>query len=237
MAWALDIPSTNGLVATPIIVDGTLYLSAPFSVIHAVDAASGELLWSHDPQVKLGLSVPGSWVSRWNRGVAVWNGKVIVGTGDCRLVAVDAEKGTPVWDIQTCDSSAGYGITGAPRVGEGKVFIGNAAADFGLRGYVTAYDADFGEQLWRFYTVPRDPALGQETEVLEMAAHTWSGDVWHQFCGGGSAWDSMTFVLGGAYQHKGMLSFKDTLSAEDSEAIQAYVIDRAWEAYRAAPTK
>ena len=193
VAWALDIPSANGLVATPIIVDGTLYLSAPFSVIHAVDAASGELLWSYDPQIKLNLSVTGSWVSRWNRGVAVWDGKVIVGTGDCRLVAVDAEMGTPVWDVETCDSSAGYGITGAPRVGEGKVFIGNAAADFGLRGYVTAYDADSGEQLWRFYTVPRDPALGQETEVLAMAAETWSGDVWHQFGGGGSAWDSMTF--------------------------------------------
>ena len=95
VAWALDIPSTNGLVATPIIVDGTIYLSAPFSVIHAIDAASGELLWSYDPQVRLNLSVTGSWVSRWNRGVAVWNGKVIVGTGDCRLVAVDAEKGTP----------------------------------------------------------------------------------------------------------------------------------------------
>ena len=86
VAWALDIPSTNGLVATPLIVDGTIYLSAPFSVIHAVDGASGELLWSYDPQVKLNLSVTGSWVSRWNRGVAVWNGKVIVGTGDCRLV-------------------------------------------------------------------------------------------------------------------------------------------------------
>ena len=193
VAWALDIPSTNGLVATPIIVDGTIYLSAPFSVIHAIDAASGELLWSYDPQVRLNLSVTGSWVSRWNRGVAVWNGKVIVGTGDCRLVAVDAEKGTPVWDVETCDSSAGYGITGAPRVGEGKVFIGNAAADFGLRGYVTAYDADSGEFMWRFYTVPREPALGQETGVLEMAAETWSGDVWHQFGGGGSAWDSMTF--------------------------------------------
>ena len=134
-----------------------------------------------------------AWLSRWNRGVAVWNGKVIVGTGDCRLVAVDAEKGTLVWEVETCDSSAGYAITGAPRVGDGKVFIGNAGADFGLRGYVTAYDADSGEQLWRFYIVPREPAPDQVTQVLEMAAETGSGEAGRQYGGGGSVWDSMTF--------------------------------------------
>ncbi len=193
VAWALDIPSPNGLVSTPIIVDGIIYLSAPFSVIHAIDAASGELLWSYDPGVKLNLSVTSSWVSRWNRGVAVSNGKVIVGTGDCRLVAINAKDGSPIWDVKACDSRAGYGITGAPRLGNGKVFIGNAAADFGLRGYVSAFDVETGKQLWRFYTVPRDPALGQESEILEMAVKTWSGDIWHQFGGGASVWDSMTY--------------------------------------------
>ncbi len=193
VAWALDIPSPNGLVSTPIIVDGIIYLSAPFSVIHAIDAASGELLWTYDPKVKLNLSVTASWVSRWNRGVAVADGKVIVGTGDCRLVAIDAKDGSPAWDVKACDSSAGYGITGAPRLGNGMVFIGNAAADFGLRGYVSAFDVETGEQLWRFYTVPRDPALGQESEILEMAVKTWSGDIWHQFGGGASVWDSMTY--------------------------------------------
>ena len=192
VAWALEIPSSDGLVATPIVVDGTIYLSAPFSVIYAIDAASGDLLWTYDPQVKLDLSVMSSWLSRWNRGVAVWNGKVIVGTGDCRLVAVDAEKGSLAWEVETCDSSAGYAITGAPRVGDGKVFIGNAGADWGLRGYVTAYDADTGEQLWRFYTVPREHVLGQETPAPEMVAKTGSGEVEHLY-GGGSVWDSMTY--------------------------------------------
>ena len=193
VAWTLDIPSSDGLVATPIVVDGTLYLSAPFSVIYAVDAASGDLLWSYDPQVKLNLSVFGSWLSRWNRGVAVWNGKVIVGTGDCRLVAVDAGKGTPVWEVETCDSSAGYAITGAPRVGDGKVFIGNAGADWGLRGYVTAYDADSGEFVWRFYTVPRDTVPDREVQDTETAAETGSEEAERQHGGGGSVWDSMTY--------------------------------------------
>ena len=193
VAWTLDIPSSDGLVATPIVVDGTLYLSAPFSVIHAVDAASGDLLWSYDPQVKLNLSVFGSWLSRWNRGVAVWNGKVIVGTGDCRLVAVDAGTGTPVWEVETCDSSAGYAITGAPRVGDGKVFIGNAGADWGLRGYVTAYDADSGEFVWRFYTVPRDTVHDREVQDTETAAETGSEEAGRQHGGGGSVWDSMTY--------------------------------------------
>ena len=193
VAWTLDIPSSDGLVATPIVVDGTLYLSAPFSVIYAVDAASGDLLWSYDPQVKLNLSVFGSWLSRWNRGVAVWNGKVIAGTGDCRLVAVDAGTGTPVWEVETCDSSAGYAITGAPRVGDGKVFIGNAGADWGLRGYVTAYDADSGQFLWRFYTVPRETVPDREIQDTETAAETGSEEVGRQHGGGGSVWDSMTY--------------------------------------------
>ena len=193
VAWALDIPSSDGLVATPIVVDGTIYLSAPFSVIYAVDAASGNLLWSYDPQVKLNLSVFGSWLSRWNRGVTVWNGKVIVGTGDCRLVAVDAGKGTPVWEVETCDSSIGYAITGAPRVGDGKVFIGNAGADWGLRGYVTAYDADSGEFVWRFYTVPRDTVTDREAQDPETTAQTGSGEAGRRDGGGGSVWDSMTY--------------------------------------------
>ena len=193
LAWALDIPSSDGLVATPIVVDGTVYLSAPFSIIYAVDAASGDLLWSYDPQVKLNLSVFGSWLSRWNRGVAVWNGKVIVGTGDCRLVAVDAGKGTPVWEVETCDSSAGYAITGAPRVGDGKVFIGNAGADWGLRGYVTAYDADSGEFMWRFFVAPREPAFDRETQNQETVEKTGSTEAGQLYGGGGSVWDSMTY--------------------------------------------
>ena len=192
VAWSLDIPSSDGLVATPIVVDGTIYLSAPFSIIYAIDAASGDLLWTYDPQVKLNLSVMGSWLSRWNRGVAVWDGLVIVGTGDCRLVAVDAENGSLAWEVETCDSSAGYAITGAPRVGDGKVFIGNAGADWGLRGYVTAYEANTGEPMWRFYTVPREHVPGEEIQAAGTVEKIGNGNVEHLY-GGGSVWDSMTY--------------------------------------------
>ena len=192
VAWSLDIPSSDGLVSTPIVVNGVIYLSAPFSVIYAIDAASGDLLWTYDPEVKLNLSVMGSWLSRWNRGVAVWHDLVIVGTGDCRLVAVDAEKGSLAWEVETCDSSAGYAITGAPRVGDGKVFIGNAGADWGLRGYVTAYALNTGEPLWRFYTVPREHMSGEKIQAADTTVKSKNGEVAHLY-GGGSVWDSMTY--------------------------------------------
>lgn len=95
--WYVDIPSKDGLSATPIVVDGVIYMSAPFSRVYAYKADTGKLLWTYDPRVERGLSFSNGWTARINRGVAVWNGKVIVATGDCRLVALDAALGSVVW--------------------------------------------------------------------------------------------------------------------------------------------
>jgi PQQ-dependent dehydrogenase (methanol/ethanol family) len=192
LAWSADLTTDRGQEATPIVVDGVLYVSEAWSKAAAYDAVTGELLWRYDPVVD------GQWAVNAccdvvNRGVAVWEGKVFVGTIDGRLIALDAETGQELWDVLTVDLSMPYTITGAPRVVKGRVLIGNGGAELGVRGYVTAYDAETGAQDWRFYTVPGNPADGFENETMEMAAETWSGDDWWTLGGGGTVWDSMSY--------------------------------------------
>ncbi|MBW2281504.1 MAG: PQQ-dependent dehydrogenase, methanol/ethanol family [Deltaproteobacteria bacterium] len=191
LAWSVDLGTTRGVEATPIVVDGTMYVSLTWSRVLALDAATGERLWSYDPKVA------GQWARNMccdavNRGVAVWKGSVFVGTLDGRLVSLDARTGTLNWEVQTTDPALPYAITGAPRVVKGKVVIGNGGAERGVRGYVTAYDADSGEQAWRFYTVPGDPSKGFEHPEMEVAAATWTGE-WWKVGGGGTAWDAMAY--------------------------------------------
>ena len=193
LAWSLDLKSrtARGLEATPIVVDGVMYTSGAWSHVFAIDARNGKLLWEFDPQV------PGAHAARGccdvaNRGVAVWGGKVFAGTYDGRLVALDARTGAKVWETLTVDPAHDYTITGAPRVVKGKVIIGNGGAEFGVRGYVGAYDAETGKQAWRFYTVPGNPKDGFESKTVEMIAQTWSGEWWKQG-GGGTVWDSMAY--------------------------------------------
>jgi len=191
LAWYLDIDSAVGIVSEPIVVDGVAYVSAPQSKVYAVDAAAGRLLWKLDPKVKLNQAINGSYSARTNGGVAVWEGKVFVGTGDCRLVAIDATAGTQLWEATVCDATQ-TGITGAPHVAKGKVFIGYNGSDDGVRGSLVAYDAATGKELWRFWTVPGDPKKPFETKALEMAAKTWSGaDSWR--IGGGDVWNAITY--------------------------------------------
>jgi quinohemoprotein ethanol dehydrogenase len=191
LAWFFDLDTFRGVEGTPIVVDGVMYTSSAWNLTYALNAVTGELLWEFDPQV------PRAWgryacCDAVSRGIAVWEGKVIIATLDGRLIALDANNGKELWSTQTFDKEWPYTITGSPRVFDGKVLIGNAGADLGVRGFVTAYDVNNGEQLWRFYTVPGNPALGFENDAMRMAAQTWSGE-WWKLGGGGTVWDSIVY--------------------------------------------
>ena len=189
--WFFDIDTQRGQEATPLVVDGTMYISTAWSMVKALDAKTGKLLWEYDPEVERAWGVYAC-CDVVNRGVAFWDGQIFVGTLDGYLVALDAETGTQAWKILTVDKSKPYTITGAPRVVKGKVLIGNGGGEYGVRGYISAYDVKNGEMAWRFYTVPGNPADGFESSAIEMAAKTWTGE-WWSLGGGGTVWDSMAY--------------------------------------------
>ncbi len=194
LAWQGDLDSHRGIEGTPIMVDGTLYATSTWSRVMAFDAVTGEKKWTYDPQVPRGIARIFC-CDVVNRGVAVANGKVYVGTLDGRLVALDARSGTPVWTVDTVtDKSKPYSITGAPRVVKGKVLIGNGGADRGVRGYLSAYDAETGAEAWRFWVVPKGPKATPENEDVARAAETWpdDDDSWTDV-GGGTPWDAMAY--------------------------------------------
>lgn len=194
LAWSYDLESTRGVEATPVVVDGVMYVTASWSVVHAIDARTGRRLWVYDPKVDRALGYRGC-CDVVNRGVAVWKGKVFVGAYDGRLHAIDARTGRAAWVQDTIiDRKWSYTITGAPRVVKGRVIIGNGGAEFGVRGYITAYDAETGRQAWRWFTVPGDPSKPFENEAMERAAKTWdpSNRYW-EAGGGGTVWDAMAF--------------------------------------------
>lgn len=197
LEWVSDIPAPDGISATPIVVDGVIYFSAAYSVAFAVDAKTGKILWRFDPDVRASFAdkPQTSWLARVNRGVAVWDGKVYVTTADCRLIAVDAANGKELWSQKTCDPAQGYGISDSAYVGGGRVYVGNAGSESHqkTRGYVTAYDASSGRQLWRFFTVPSDKPEENTSEAMKMAAATWSGTALEQYGGGGNSWNEMTY--------------------------------------------
>src|SRR6202011_243162 len=177
LAWITEMDDPMGLAAEPIVVDGIIFVSAPRSIVRAIDAANGKILWTSDPHVRLDFSMGNSSVARVNRGVAVWEGKVYVGTADGRLVAIDAARGTQLWSSQVVDPTLN-GISGAPRVANGKVFIGYSGSDEQVRGSIAAGYAELGKELWRFSAVPGNPAPGFENKAIEMAAKTWTGKEW-----------------------------------------------------------
>jgi len=189
--FTIELGTDRGLEATPLMIDGVLYFTLSWSVVMAVDATTGETLWKYDPEV------PRSYGRRAccdvvNRGVAAYDGRIYFGSLDGRLIALDAATGEKRWEVLTVDPSVPYTITGAPRVVEGRVVIGNGGAEFGVRGYVSAYDAETGERVWRTYTVPGDPAKPFESPAMERAARTWTGE-WWALGGGGTVWDSMAY--------------------------------------------
>ncbi|MCG8591060.1 MAG: PQQ-dependent dehydrogenase, methanol/ethanol family [Proteobacteria bacterium] len=192
LAWQFDTGLTRGHEATPLVVDGVMYLTGSWSVVFALDAASGELRWKYDPQVPREAAHKAC-CDVVNRGVALYRGRVYVGTLDGRLVALDAATGELAFEVMTVDPTKAYTVTGAPRVVAGKVIIGNGGAEYGVRGYVSAYDPGTGELVWRTYTVPGDPSQPFESEALERAADTWKGGEWWKVGGGGTVWDSMAY--------------------------------------------
>ena len=196
LAWAVELDTSRGQEATPVVVDGTMYITTAWSKVMAVDAASGEVLWRYDPEPK-GAQGAYACCDVVNRGVAVWEGKVFVGTIDGRLVALDAATGRELWDTLTVDQDKPYTITGAPRVVRGKVIIGNSGAELGVRGYVSAYEAETGELAWRFYTVPGNPADGPDGAASDEAFARFAGATWHgnwwEMGGGGTVWDAIVY--------------------------------------------
>ena len=176
LAWYLDYDGLMGVVSEPIVVDGVIYVSAPLSKVYAVEAGTGRLFWKYDPQIRLDQALNGSYSARTNGGVAVWKGKVYVGTGDCRLIAIDAATANKIWEATVCEPTQ-TGITGAPRVAKGKILMGYNGSDDAVRGALAAYDAETGKEAWRFWTVPGDPSKPFESKELEMAAKTWHGSI------------------------------------------------------------
>ncbi len=198
LAWYFDFDTHRGQESTPLMVDGVIYVTSAWSKVFALDAATGAELWRYDPQVpgKFGLNACCDAV---NRGAAYYEGKVYVGTLDGRLLALNAASGKLLWSTLTVDQSLPYTITGAPRVAKGNVFIGNGGAEYGVRGYVSAYDADTGALNWRFYTVPGDPrkpddGAASDSILQEVAANTWHGRRYLDYGGGGgTVWDSIVY--------------------------------------------
>lgn len=198
LEWSFDLDTNRGQEATPIVVDGVLYTSSAWSKVQAFDVLSGRLLWQFDPEVPKQTLAKGC-CGPVNRGPAYWDGKVYIGTFDGRLIALDAKTGKQIWSTVTVDQSKNYTITGAPRIAKGLVIIGNGGSEFGVRGYVSAYDVNTGEQKWRFYTVPGEPGkpdgAASDVAFAQFAAKTWGGNWWKESggYGGGTVWDSFAY--------------------------------------------
>ena len=192
LEWHFDIDVGGSSLTAPVAVDGVLYFAAGASHVFALDAATGRKLWEHDTGTRelAGVKLRGAWGSR---GIAWSNGRIFAGTLDGRLVAIDARTGKRLWSVQTTEPGDQRYITAAPWVYGDKVVIGHGGADYApVRGYVTAYDQASGKQVWRFWTVPGDPAKGFENEAMAMAAKTWTGE-WWKHGGGATVWNAMAY--------------------------------------------
>jgi len=195
LAWFAELDTFRGVEATPVYADGVLYNTSAWNITTAYDARTGALLWRYDPQVdrqqgRFACCEPVA------RGLALWHDKAIIATLDGRLIALDRATGQPVWTTQTFGREWPYTITGAPRVFDGKVVVGQSGGDLGVRGFVAAWDADTGAQVWKFFLTPGNPADGPDgvasDPIMPMIRETWAGEYWN-LGGGGNAWDSITY--------------------------------------------
>ncbi|MDB5583129.1 MAG: alcohol dehydrogenase [Bradyrhizobium sp.] len=195
LAWSIDLPrEARVMEGTPLEVGGVVYFTTSLSIVYAVDAETGRQLWRYDPEAwRTNPRAMRTTAGQPNRGLAYWQGAIFDAASDGRLISLDARTGHVNWSVDTIEeANSRKSSTGAPRVFNGKVIIGNGGADFGTRGYVTAYDAATGKKLWRFFTVPGDPAKGFEDDAMRMAAKTWTG-AWWRWGGGGTVWNAITY--------------------------------------------
>ncbi len=174
LQWMLQDQTFGAWQSNPIVVDGIMYITERPNDVMAVDAVTGAVFWlyrhtpSEDASVCCGAN---------NRGVAILGDKVFMGTLDARLIAIDRINGQPLWDIEVADVNLAYSITMAPLIVKDKVIVGVGGGEFGIRGFIAAYDADTGEEAWRFYTIPGPGEPGHDT---------WEGDDWEH--GGAPVW-------------------------------------------------
>ena len=194
LAWEYDLGTARVQEATPVVIDRVMYTSGNLGRVYALNAATGEELWTFEPDVDMQFN-RAACCDQANRGVQVQDGKVFVGSLDGYLYALDAKTGAVAWKTDTItDRSRGYTSTGAPEVAGDLVIIGNAGAEYDVRGYVSAYDTESGEMVWRFWTIPHDPEDGeQESEALETALKTWDPESRWDIGGGGTVWDAIVY--------------------------------------------
>ncbi|HUD31056.1 MAG TPA: PQQ-binding-like beta-propeller repeat protein, partial [Novosphingobium sp.] len=198
LAWSLDLPDEVTLEATPLEVDGTIYFTGSYARVYAVDAATGKELWTYDPEVWKHHPEKMFFSFGANRGMAFERGadgvaRVFAAALDGRLFALDARTGKELWVVESVPKGALNISTGAPRVMGGKVIIGNGGADFGARGFVTAFDTATGKQLWRFHTTPGSAEQNAGDPAMEAAAKSWGPEFWKTTGGGGTVWNGMTY--------------------------------------------
>src|SRR5262245_20227365 len=193
LAWSYDIGTGNGgQEATRLFYNGTLYSISNWSVVFAVDARTGKEKWRWDPEVNKEMVQPKICCGIVNRGIALYQGMVIAPVVDGRLQALDAETGKVIWETRVAYPQDHQTVTMAPRIAKGKVFIGASGGDRVSRGFFDAYDAMTGRRVWRFYTVPGDPAKGFENAAMKKAAETWDNEWWKKG-GGGAVWDGFAY--------------------------------------------
>jgi quinohemoprotein ethanol dehydrogenase len=193
LAWSYNLGLGGGnQEGTPLEYNGTIYGITNWSVVFAVDARTGKEKWRWDPEVNQTAIRPKLCCGVVNRGIAMYNGKIIAPVNDGRLIGIDAESGKPVWEARVAYPQQNYTVTMAPRIAKGKVIVGVAGAEYPVRGYIAAFNADTGQFAWKFYTVPGDPSKGFENDAMKKAAETWEGE-WWKLGGGGTVWDGMAY--------------------------------------------
>jgi alcohol dehydrogenase (cytochrome c) len=182
LAWAIQIDTKEMIESSPLVIDGVMFLSEPPSNVRAVDAATGHTLWSYRRSMPDNVA---ACCGRVNRGVAVFGNRIYIGTLDAHLVALDAKTGSVIWDVEVASYRENFSITAAPLAVRGKIIVGVGGGDYGIRGFIDAYDAASGARVWRFEAIPKPGEFGGDT---------WSGDSWR--AGGGATWLTGSFDAG-----------------------------------------